>query len=782
MNTDEGANARMFDRIKSMFLHLAAVLPALALLSAHAASNHASEVNVFVGTQTNQMNDNGNTWPGAVRPFGMLYWSPDPVDGPYYRFEVPTTRGFSLTHLNGTGCGVLGDIPILPVLGIPRHSPAVRAAGYTASYSHSHEQGSPGYYDVTLDSGIRLRLAAQVRSGIAEIQYPAGDKPDVLLFDLSRNLNQVEGAQLRIEGQTLSGFVDGGAWCGMENHYRVYFSAEFDRAPESYGTWNELAISVGKSSESGPRSGGYVSFGTGARTARLKVGISYVSAANAAANLKAEIPGWDWNKVREDARAAWNEALSSIEITGGTPAQRRVFYTALYHTLIDPSTFSDVNGEYLGFDDKAHPADGRIQYANFSGWDIYRSQVQLLAMLFPKIGSDIAQSLVNDAEQGGGGLPKWSVANDESNVMVGDPSDGILAGLYAFGARDFDTGAALALMLRGADDPETHTRLYRIRPLLSQYLARGYLYRDGGLTEDKTTGDGPASVTLEYENADFAISRFAEAIGDHSNAERLLQRSAQWRRLFDPETRYIRPRDKDGKFVADFNPAKSDGFVEGNSAQYTWMIPYDMHGLIEALGGPAAANARLNAYFSRQGDVELPYFYINNEPSFENPWIYNWTGEPWKTQKVVDDTLTKLFIDAPAGLPGNDDLGATSSWVVLAELGLYPAIPGVGGLTLNTPMFPGVRVKLGGHALEISAAGELGARATIFLSCWATAKKPICAIVASLLATSVVNHHPAMFVLMIPAICIPLKDQMRFSKERTGSDFICTGDARRSER
>jgi predicted alpha-1,2-mannosidase len=222
------------------------------------------------------------------------------------------------------------------------------------------------------------------------------------------------------------------------------------------------------------------------------------------------------------------------------------------------------------------------------------------------------------------------------------------------------------------------------------------------------TGNGAASVTLEYQNADFAVSKFAEALGDTAAAREMLVRSAQWRKLFDAETRYIRPRGTNGDFLANFDRGSENGFVEGNAAQYTWMIPYDLAGVIAAIGGPEAAKNRLDDYFSQYYDYRMkngPYFAIGNEPSFGNPWIYNWTGYPWRTQEVVRKTLHDLFSSGPEGLPGNDDLGATSSWIVFAHLGVYPEIPGVGGVTLNSPTFPEAVLQLGGHSLRITAAG-----------------------------------------------------------------------------
>jgi predicted alpha-1,2-mannosidase len=628
----------------------------------------------------------------------MLYWSPDPVEGAFYRYEQPATRGLSLTHLSGPGCGVFGDVSILPLVGLPRESPTVRSNVYSATFKHSDEVAQPGYYSVKLDSGIEIEIAAEVHSGIAEISYPAGVDSPTLLIDLSRNLTHVNDAEIAIDGRKVTGSVSSGGFCNLENRYRVYFAIETEETPQSAGTFDEMHVSPGTNSAHGARTGGYLAFEPGMKVLHVKVGLSYVSAANAEMNLAKEIPGWDFGKVRSEARGAWNEVLAHAVVSGGSEGRRKTFYTALYHSFLHPSIFNDVNGEYAGFDGKVHNSQGRSQYANFSGWDIYRSQVQLIAILMPKVASDIAQSLVSDAEQGGG-LPIWPVANDESSCMVGDPSDGILASIYAFGARDFDTRAALKAMLYGGDDPHAHIRVYPERPGLSEFLSRGYV-ADGGRIS------GAASVTLEDENADFAVAQFAAALGQTEVTKRYMARSDEWRKLFDTETKFIRARGRNGEFVPDFKPDKQAGFIEGNAAQYTWMIPYNFKDLIAAVGGPDAARKRLDDYFSQYGTwYGGPYFFIANEPSFGNPWTYNWTGHPWRAQEVVRKTLDDLFTPAPDGEPGNDDLGATSSWVVFASLGFYPEIPGIGGLTANSPVFPKVELKLGTHLLRISAPG-----------------------------------------------------------------------------
>jgi predicted alpha-1,2-mannosidase len=664
------------------------------------AADPATWVNPFVGTKLSNLSDYGKTVPGAVRPFGMLNWGPDTAGVEFYQWEKPLTRGFSLTHTSGPGCGQFGDAPVFPLEGTPIDA---TEGPMTSSFRHEHEVAEPGYYSVVLDSGIHVQLAAQVRSGIAEFDFPSGTESHTLLFDLGHNLSPgIYATEITIHGRQITGSVTSGNNCRFgKNQYRMYFAFETQQTPMTSVVFDKGKQRLGPTLSHGVRAGGYVSFPTSVRTVRLRVGLSYVSSANAKANLKREIPGWDLQVVRQQARRDWDAALGHALAEGGDDRDRKVFYTALYHALLHPSVFSDLNGEYIGFDGKVHQAGPRIQYANFSGWDIYRCEVQLLAMLFPERASDMAQSLVVDAQQGGG-LPIFPVANDEAHAMVGDPGDAILAGFYAFGARNFDVHAAWRAMLRGATDPQTRVKQDLERPYLEEYLKQGFV------SDRNIPGQGAASMTLEYQNADFAISRMAAMLGDQADARKFLALSGRWRTLFDPETKYIRARDVHGNFLPDFSPASEAGFVEGNSAQYTWMVPYDLENVIQAIGGPDAASARLDHYFSQYyhgGAQSGPYFAIANEPSFGNPWVYNWTGRPWRTQEVVRKTLRDLFSPEPQGLPGNDDLGATSAWVVFAELGFYPEIPGVGGVTLHSPVFPGMTLLLGSHPLRITASG-----------------------------------------------------------------------------
>ncbi|HEX8351566.1 MAG TPA: GH92 family glycosyl hydrolase [Pyrinomonadaceae bacterium] len=687
----------------------------------------AAFVNPFVGTGNSPLPDylggnaSGNTFPGATLPFGMVQFSPDsergfgPNDRGSYVYQDTAIRGFSLTHLSGPGCPIFGDVPIMPVAGQVKASPASAPGDYVSKFSHERERAAPGFYEVALDSGVRVSLTATTRTGFGVFAFPAGS-PATLLVNVGRNATGVQEAEWRAEGDRgMSGSVASGGFCGARNRYVLHFAAEFDRPFASFGSWEGERVLRGVSPARGRQNtGGFVTFDNpSGGVVRMKVGVSYVSVENARLNLRAENPGWDFDAVRAAARARWNDALSRLEARGGGEGERRVFYTALYHALLHPTTFGDSNGEYLGFDERVHRSPGHTQYTNFSGWDIYRSQIPLVALLFLEEASDMMQSLVNAAEQGGG-LPLWPVANDESGAMVGDPATASIASAYALGARRFDTRAALRAMIRNASDPGARSRSYPARGALADYLKYGYIpMEQKGLR-------GSPSVALEYQTADFALAQFAAAQGDAKTGREMMRRAQWWTRLFDPEHKYIRGRWRDGSWLPGFDfkamlyrpelPWRYDShksYVEGNAAQYTWMIPHNMRGLFERIGGDEVVIRRLDDFFKEfNAGPDRPHFFIGNEPVFPVPWAYNYAGQPWKTQNITRRVLTELFTDTPGGLPGNDDLGATSSWVVFAALGMYPSVPGVGGFSLNSPLFPEVLVRMGRTNRVLRLVGE----------------------------------------------------------------------------
>jgi predicted alpha-1,2-mannosidase len=626
----------------------------------------------------------------------MIQWSPDTSPnralGGGYDFTQPAIRGFSLTHLSGPGCGAYGDIPILPMTGgLPSGDPS----DHTEPFTHQGEVGTAGYYSVTSGSpAITTELTATEHSAMARFTYPPTNNANVLLKLLdSQNGNRASSATIvgsnEVRGSTTSGF-----FCGSSGHYTLHFDIVFDQPFIA----SQVLAQPGQASPGAV----FLTFDTTStdrRTLQAKVAISFVDADNARGNWTAENPNprWDFDEVRAQARSAWNKLLGRIEIEGGTASEQELFYTALYHSLLHPNVFSDTNGEYMGFDNTIHTVVSggqRAQYANFSGWDIYHSQVQLSALVAPQEMSDAAQSMLNDASQNNGMLPKWSFANWETFVMVGDPADGILSGYYAFGARNFDTATALRLMLRQATVPNN------IRPGLNYYQSVGYLPEDG--TYGCCNFNGPVATTLEYAKADFALSQFASALGDASDARMLLRRSQNWQNIWNPRTNLFAPRLLDGTFVSGIGAER--GMVEGSASQYRWIIPYNRRAQIAAMGGASVVTPLLDSFFTILDDPNGCGARLTNEFDHGVQYWNNFTGHPWRTQEVVNRVRTQLYRDSPAFIGDNDDLGALSSQLVWSMLGMYPDYPGSAMLTLNGPEFPREIIHLpSGASLSVQA-------------------------------------------------------------------------------
>ena len=642
-------------------------------------------VDPFIGTSPggSGFGFNGNTgdvFPGADFPRGMLQWSPytpSNLPGGYF-YPDSMIKGFSLRHFSGRGCVCMQDFALMPFIGNVSAPPMPDNGFYAEPFSHKNETASPGYYSVRMDNGIRIELTVTKRTGIGEFIFPKGAEETLLMNSGSSIRGTTRNTSIDIVGNDeLRGQATAMVGCGNEL-YTIYFVALFRRPFTSFATWNGPAMNNGERFSDGPKVGAMLSFGNSTdRCVEVKVAVSFVSIANAEANLNAENSGWNFEAVRRSADSAWNRVLNKVVVTGGAFAQKQAFYTALYHCYFVPSVFNDVNGEYIGMDGRIHKvARGHSQYENISGWDAYRSTTPLMALLSPTEESDIAQSLVNDAEQGGGGLPRWEQANHNSGGMVGDGSVIILADAYAFGARDFDIFAAFKAMLVDADNVGAMSDGNLVRKGLASYIRRGYV-------------PGSASVTLEYESADYALARFARAMGKESDYDKFISRAWNWKKLYDPSTGYIQPRDSAGKWVEDVTPYSRAGFTEGSASQYTWMVPFDLKGLVKLMGGRHAVIDRLNRYFIHlnAGDTS-PFAFMGNEPCEGDPWVYDYAGAPWLTQRVVRRIQDKLFTDSPSGIPGNDDGGALSSWYVFSALGMYPLVPGVGMYVLGSPLFP----------------------------------------------------------------------------------------------
>jgi predicted alpha-1,2-mannosidase len=696
------------------------VIPALLLALAgvaHAAAPALTQyVDPLIGTLASSAphtTDGGNVVPAAGLPSGMVQWGPDTRLGKKrprapmgYYYDSNVITGFSLTHISGAGCSAQGEFPFMPTSDARR---------MTATFSHANETAAAGYYSVKLDTGIRAELSATLRSGAGRFTYPQGQGA-LLVLEAARTHSTanptVADVAMDADG-ALSGTTQAGDFCRSSWRTPVHFYARFDQRPV------RTTIDAGRA---------VLDFGQAGQV-QVKVGISYVSIANAKENLERENPGWDFDAVRRAADAAWNERLNAIVVEGGTRQDLTKFYTAFYHALWAPSVFNDSNGQYLGLDRQVHslaPGQG-AQYSTFSGWDVYRSLIPLHAWLTPRAASDMAQSLVNDADQCGG-LPRWVLNNIETGVMAGPSGVLMVAQAHAFGATAFNTGRALHFMGRMANLPGTACNGHLSEAGRGSYLKYGYIAqdewsprnakpgheyiycRDKNMEHNRCNAEGEighASTTLEYASADFSAARFAASLGEQRLARIWQGQSASWKNVLRPGPKVdIVARNPDGSWNDSGELGETRSYLEGNAEQYMWMIPHDVSALVGAVGGPQAATARLDRFFSiLNAGQELPNFYMGNEPGFGLPWLYNWTGAPHRTQQVVQQIMRETFGTGPDGLAGNDDIGSVSAWYVWAALGMYPAIPGVGGLAVSSPQFERITVRNGSGELTINAPG-----------------------------------------------------------------------------
>lgn len=711
-----------------------------------AAAGPVDHVHVFAGTRPGHDTfGGGHNFPGAAGPFGMVQWSPDttPADRngrAGYDYRDSHIRGFSLTHLSGAGCSLYGDFPFMPTTEPIDASPAAEGSvldgQFQPGFSHAHESGRPGYYSVRLNpvrgGAVETELTATTRTGMARFTFPRNPHATVLI-NAGGSAQPDDFAAVGIDParREIDGIASSGLFCGQRPRYRVYVAAVFNRGFDAYGTWEEDTLDPGGTAASDSQAppanpktsadaGAYASFDTRHnRTVTARVGVSFVSVDDARANLVAENPGRSFDTVASETEQRWNSWLNRIRVHGGPPRLLDTFYTALYHVGLAPRTFSDVGGAYIGMDGLLHRAEGRTQYADFSGWDTYRTQIQLLSILAPKRASEMVRSLIADANESGC-LPRWPYANGQSMTMVGDSADPLIASAAAFGATAFDHGAALAAMLRGADgECRSANGEYLERQGLAPYLAHGYVPFDldtnvrnaNSIYGNPDDVWGSAATSLEYTVDDFAIAQFAaRALGDRGTYERFMQRSGNWRKLFHRHSKMIEPRYENGAFPADYDNLGGGGFVEGDSAQYSWAVPHDPAGLFQRMGGRAKAAHRLGRFLRKlnagPGGTHADHALLGNEPTLHVPWLYDWLRRPYGTQAAVRRGLG-LYNPSPSGYPGNDDLGTLSAWYVFGALGLYPEVPGVGLLAIGSPLFAHASVALAHHRrLTISAAAR----------------------------------------------------------------------------
>lgn len=638
--------------------------------------NYARQVNTLIGTKGVGLTS-GYLYPGATYPYGMVQFTPS-----YFSKR----SGFVINQLSGGGCEHMGNFPTFPLKGKLEVSPD-NILNYRINVTE--EKGHAGYYEARVQEDIKAQLTVTERTGMANYEYPADQHYGTVIIGGGISATPIEQAAVVITAPNkCEGYAEGGNFCGIRTPYKVYFVAEFDTDALESGTWKRNELMPNTTFAEGEYSGVYFTFDVSKKkNVQYKIGVSYVSVENARENLKAENTGWDFMHIQSQAEAKWNHYLSKIEVEGTNPDRVTQFYTHMYRSFIHPNVCSDVNGEYMGADYKVYKSRSK-HYTSLSNWDTYRTQIQLLSILDPEVASDIVISHQLFAEQSGGVFPRWVMANVETGVMQGDPSPILISNAYAFGARNYDPKPILKIMQKGAETPEAKSQEVEARPGLKQYLDKGYYN---------------ASIQLEYTSADFAIGQFAlHAVGDEFASWRYFHFARSWKNLYNPETGWLQSRNPDGSW----KPLSED-FRESTYKNYFWMVPYDIAGMIDIIGGKKKAETRLDEFFFRlDAGYNDAWFASGNEPSFHIPWIYNWVGTPYKTPEIVNRVLNEQYSSKIDGLPGNDDLGTMGAWYVFACIGLYPEIPGIGGFTVNTPIFSSVKVHLKKGDIVIKGGSE----------------------------------------------------------------------------
>jgi predicted alpha-1,2-mannosidase len=642
----------------------------------------------------------GNTFPGADVPFGMVQWSPDTMPtynaGGGYQYGDESLWGYSLTHLSGPGCGAAGDVPILPMTGsLPSGDPSQA----TTSFTNTGEVAQAGYYSAENNAPdtITSQFAETPHSAMGVFTFPKTTAADFLVkLMASQNGDAATSAQV-VGNNEVTGSVTSGDFCGESNNdgqsqlYTVYFDITFSQP----FTASQMITEPGQTDPDSV----FLTFDTSSsQVIDAKVGISYVSTANAKLDWQTENPGWNFGKVKSDAQASWNSLLGRIAVSGGSYAQTQEFYSLLYKDFIQPNVTSDVNGQYMGSDNKVHTLSPgqKSQYGIFSGWDTYHSLAQLQAMLDPAAASDMAQSLLNYYGQNGL-LQQWGYLNLDNYVMVGDPAQSIIADDYAFGARSFNTSEALADMLKQA------TTVNDVRNGEALEQKYGYLPEDGGYGCCNPHGYVP--TLLEYDSEDLALSMFAKAMGDTTDATMLANRANNWVNVFDAADGLLNPRDENGAFVPGIGPTTTSHYVEGDAYEYLWNVPNDYAGLFSLLGGDAKVVPELGQYLSEPNGFGM-HAQLTNEFDLGEQNALDYAGDPAGTQQAVNNIRNGMYLPGPSGLNNNDDLGANSSTFVWEMLGMYPENSGSDNLVFTGPGFPHAVITLpAGKTISINAPG-----------------------------------------------------------------------------
>lgn len=659
------------------------------------AQSAVSYVDPFIGT-----GGHGHTFPGPCLPHGMVQLSPDTGEQGWdwcsgYHDTDHSLMGFSFTHLSGTGAADLGDILFMAYTGPWKTKPGSKEhpeEGYRSVFSHQEEHASAGYYSVFLKSyGIKAELTVAKRSGMMRYTFPQTGNRNIII-DLNRGIqNHTVSSSVRFVGKdVIEGYRQSHGWA---NNRYVYFYAKFSRPFEKHAIVENGRIVAGANNATGKVVKALVRFAnTTNRPLLVKVGISAVSVANAKANLEAGIPGWDFNEVRQNAVKTWEKALSKIAVKGGTKAQLRTFYTALYHALLVPYLFSDVNGQYVGMDRKVHTANFDY-YTVFSLWDTFRAAHPLYQLIEPKKNNDFVKTMLTMYKQDGR-LPVWELDGNETWCMIGTHSVSVIADAALHGYHNFNLEEAYQAMKSAVDDS--------IRGLKA--------YHKYGYVPDNVEANS-VSITVEYAYTDWCVAQMAKKLGKMADYRKYIKRARNFENLINPATGFLQGKNTKGEWRKNFSPlnvsrwGKND-FTEGNSWQYTFFAPQDVDGLIQKLGGRKAFIQKLDSLFDLpsvnnnpdEPDVSgmIGQYAQGNEPSHEIAYLYDYAGEPYKTADRVCEIRDSLYNDTRGGLCGNDDCGQMSAWYVFGAMGFYPVNPASGAYAIGSPMFPKVTLHTGG--------------------------------------------------------------------------------------
>lgn len=648
-----------------------------------AQTDYTQYVNPFIGT-----GGHGHTFPGATTPFGMVQLSPDTrVDGSWdgcsgYHNSDSIIYGFSHTHLSGTGCTDYGDIMLMPMMGTASFDQKI----YSSKYSHKKESASAGYYSVKLlDDNIDVELTATTRVGFHKYIFNKTGAANIIL-DLTHRDKLLEGEIKIIDDKTVDVFRRSEAWAKDQYVYsRIIFSKPFTISKEIKNEKAAFQFNVGQGD-----------------SILVKVSLSAVDYDGAKKNLEAELPEWDFAKVKADAKIAWNNELSKIELSGGTKDQLTVFYTALYHCFIQPNIYSDVDHRYRGRDNQIHTADFNY-YTVFSLWDTFRAWHPLMTVLDRKRSSDFIKTFLAQYEQGGL-LPVWELSSNETECMIGYHSVSVIADAVAKGISDYDLEKVFEAMKKSAESGQRYG--------LGMYMRKGFLE-----TDDEHES---VSKTLEYCYDDWCIAQVAKKLGKEEDYKRYMLRSQGWKNLIDEEKKFIRPR-KNGGWYEPFDPLEvNNNYTEANAWQYNFFVPQDVNGLIEKFGGTDWFDIKLDELFAspsattgrEQSDISgmIGQYAQGNEPSHHMAYLYGYVNKPWKTEQIVQMILTNFYKNSPDGLIGNEDCGQMSAWYVLSALGMYPVCPGNPEFMLAAPLFPEAKIHLENGKTFVIKASKVSAK------------------------------------------------------------------------